>query len=255
MDTAFDRHADAVSEAIDRGTFLRSEILREWQEFVGANRVARLVADGVGKVAATIRSLFSPGPPAPTQHVREGALSDLGELLVAHLDGASAEVASTWSDMPHGSRAIDSNADLWGASPTAPETIDSSLETWAGVITTEILELGERRRGLAKAASLGVNVVGTGAILAVFANTGGLTGAEAGIAAATAVINQTLLEAIFGEANVAAFVNRARDRLDALVDELFREERRRYGDAIPIAAETETLMTRLQAAANSLVHG
>ena len=52
-------------------------------------------------------------------------------------------------------------------------------------------------------------------MLAVFIHTGGLTGAEVGITAATAVVNQKLLEALFGEANVAAFVFRAREDLDA----------------------------------------
>ena len=80
------------------------------------------------------------------------------------------------------------------------------LEAWAAGIGDEIRALGEQRKGWAQVASIGVNAVGTSAILAVFVHTGGLTGAEVGITAATAVVNQKLLEAIFGEANVAAFV-------------------------------------------------
>ena len=78
---------------------------------------------------------------------------------------------------------------------------------------SEIRVLGEQRKGWAQVASIGVNAVGTSAILAVFVHTGGLTGAEVGITAATAVVNQKLLEAIFGEANVAAFVSQARESL------------------------------------------
>jgi hypothetical protein len=92
--------------------------------------------------------------------------------------------------------------------------------------------LGTQRKGLAQAASLGVNVIGTSAILAVFVHTGGLTGAEVGITAATAVVNQKLLEAIFGEANVAAFVGRARAELVRLLDTAFSDERDRFTAAL-----------------------
>lgn len=59
-------------------------------------------------------------------------------------------------------------------------------------------------------ASIGLNVLGTSAILAVFVRTGGLTGAELGIGAATALLNQKLLAAIFSEGNASGFVDRAR---------------------------------------------
>jgi hypothetical protein len=77
-----------------------------------------------------------------------------------------------------------------------------------------------------------VNAIGTSAVLAVFVHTGGLTGAEVGITAATAVVNQKLLEAIFGEANVAAFVGRAREDLATLLDAAFAHERGRYAAAL-----------------------
>ena len=45
-------------------------------------------------------------------------------------------------------------------------------------------------------------------------------------------MNQKLLEAIFGEANVAAFVSRARDELGAILDGAFDDERARYAAAL-----------------------
>jgi hypothetical protein len=77
-----------------------------------------------------------------------------------------------------------------------------------------------------------VNVLGTSLVLATFVHTGGLTGAEVGITAATAVVNQKLLEAVFGEANVLAFVTRARQDLVTLLDEAFADERGRYDRAL-----------------------
>ena len=77
-----------------------------------------------------------------------------------------------------------------------------------------------------------MNAIGTSAVLAVFVHTGGLTGTEVGITAATAVVNQKLLEAIFGEANVAAFVGRARGDLRELLDRSFVDERGRFEAAL-----------------------
>ena len=119
-------------------------------------------------------------------------------------------------DDPFGAMAHRVDPRLWGASPGMPIELTADLEEWAaGVGEAHPGQLGEQRKGWAQVASIGVNAVGTSAILAVFMHTGGLTGAEIGIGAATAIVNQKLLEAIFGEANVAAFVAQARARSGA----------------------------------------
>ncbi len=51
----------------------------------------------------------------------------------------------------------------------------------------------------ARLASLGVNGAGLTVMLAVFAHTGGLTGAEVVVAGGTSAVGQKLLEAIFGD--------------------------------------------------------
>jgi hypothetical protein len=72
-----------------------------------------------------------------------------------------------------------------------------------------------------------------------------------GIGAATAVLNQKLLEAIFGEGNVAAFVNRARARLDLILDSMFEEDRNRFILALgPLSARTD-LASELRRAARA----
>ena len=222
------RARDEVSNEIDRGTFLRAEVLREWQEFVGANRVTRVISEGIGKIAASIRSLFDPGPEGEPTRVRASALQDLTALITAKSDAAAAAISDRWTERQLGREALAQRPELWGSSPSLVESVEQSLEGWAAGIAAEIHEMGQNRRGVAKVASLGVNVVGTGAIIAVFAQTGGLTGAEAGIAAVTAVLNQALLEAIFGEGNVAAFVKRSRARLDTIVDEVVSNELERF---------------------------
>ncbi len=254
-DQVFGRQLNEISERIDRGTFLRTEILREWQDFVGANRVSRVISEGIGKLAATIRSAFNPGPAAPAREIKESAFEDLVALLVSQAGEASANTAARWAEDPYGFKTLESDPSLWGASSDLGERARLMLDKWGETITAEVRELGENRRGVARIASLGINVVGTGAILAVFVQTGGLTGAEAGIAAVTAVVNQTLLEAIFGEGNVSRFVDNARARLDAAIADLFGKEASRWDRALDIAPESANLSANLREALGLVTRG
>jgi hypothetical protein len=250
-DRAYRERRAALGEELGRGTFLRAEVLRQWQDFIGAGQVARILAQGIGRVAATIRSLFRPGPAAPAVEVREAAFADLVALAVQHADAAARRTSTTWVDDPYGARALAVDARLWGASSDLAERLGTDLEVWAAGVGDQIRALGEQRKGWAQVASIGVNAVGTSAILAVFVHTGGLTGAEVGITAATAVVNQKLLEAIFGEANVAAFVGRARAALGTLLDTAFDAERRRFTDALGGLADASELAQQLRSAART----
>jgi hypothetical protein len=240
---------------IDRGTFLRTEILRQWQDFVGTNQVVRIVSEGVGKVAATLRSLLNPGPPAPAAEVKAAAFEDLVALVVSHADSAASSTASHWAGRPYGSDAVAEDPGLWGCSPHLADQVEDDLERWAASISREVRTFGEQRRGWAKAASIGVNALGTSAILAVFASTGGLTGAEAGIAAVTALVNQALLEALFGEANVADMIQRARNRLDELIGEAMSRDRARFERALAIDPAGADRAERIRALAAEVSEG
>jgi hypothetical protein len=231
-DTAFEERRRTLDEEIGRGAFLRAEVLRQWQDFVGAGQVARFLSEGIGKVVASVRSIFEPPSRTPATEVRDAAFADLIALVVQHADTAAQRTASTWSEDRYGAMALAGEDSLWRASEDLPARLTAELEEWAVGIGEQIRELGARRKGWAQAASLGVNAIGTSAVLAVFVHTGGLTGAEVGITAATAVVNQKLLEAIFGEANVAAFVGRARADLHELLDRAFVDERARFESAL-----------------------
>ncbi len=198
---------------------------------------------------AGLRAQVRPGPAAPAIEVREAAFADLVALAVQHADAAARRTATTWIDDPYGAAALAERAALWGASPKLADRLGSDLEAWAAGIGEQIRAMGEQRKGWAQVASIGVNAIGTSAILAVFVHTGGLTGAEVGITAATAVINQKLLEAVFGEANVAAFVSRARERLGAILDAAFADERDRFSSALGGLPADEDLGTVLRDAA------
>lgn len=240
----------ALNREIENGTFLRTEVLRQWLDFVNAGPLARYLSEGVGRVAAALRNLVRPAPPAPPPEVREAAFTDLVTSAVRHADTASSQTAIAWVEEPHGAMALSEESGLWESSPRMAQDLSTQLTEWMEEIGDEIRVMGARRKGRAQAASIGLNVMATSAILAVFTHTGGLTGAEVGIAAGTAVLNQKLLEAIFGEGNVAAFVNRARARLDEILDVVFEEERQRFLSALGPMAEITDLASELRRAAH-----
>ena len=63
--------------------------------------------------------------------------------------------------------------------------------------------------------SFGVNGAGLAVMVAVFAQTGGLTGAEVAVAGGTSAVGQKVLEAVFGDAAVRSLAARAREDLRA----------------------------------------
>jgi hypothetical protein len=89
-------------------------------------------------------------------------------------------------------------------------------------------------------------------MVATFAHTGGLTGAELGVAAGTAYLNQKLLTALFGEAAVVEMVRRARDRLDEALRLTFDEERARFDALLPPSAELRAVAAGLREAVGTL---
>ena len=94
-------------------------------------------------------------------------------------------------------------------------------------------------------------------MLATFLHTGGLTGAEVGVAAATAFLNQKLLSALFGEAAMVELIQHARRRLQEVLAAAFAAERTRFDEQLPAPGELADLANELRGAApgGSSAHG
>jgi hypothetical protein len=86
-------------------------------------------------------------------------------------------------------------------------------------------------------------------MLATFVHTGGLTGAEVGVAAGTAFLNQKLLSALFGEAAMVELIRHSQENLDGLLAATFGEERARFDDLVPPGDDLRELAGELRAAA------
>jgi hypothetical protein len=97
-----------------------------------------------------------------------------------------------------------------------------------------------------------VNGAGLTVMLAVFAQTGGLTGVEVVVAGGTSAVGQKVLEAIFGDQAVRSLAARAREDLLDRAQRLLREDSRRFDELLDAAAPEAESVARLHAAATAV---
>jgi len=126
------------------------------------------------------------------------------------------------------------------------------VRAWQGHVFELVRQEGQGKRTTARLASLGVNGAGLTVMIAVFASTGGLTGAEIVVAGGTSALGQKVLEAIFGDQAVRALAERARRDLLTRIDRLLDGEARRFRELIELAAPVPGSAERLRAAVQPL---
>jgi energy-coupling factor transporter ATP-binding protein EcfA2 len=247
-DRSYDGALAALRQEVGHGAFLREEALRHWQAFVGADQMTRFFSEGIGRIRGAIAAVLRPAT-APVAEIRAATTDDL--IAVARLQAAEAarRTATAWSEAPTMGHAIAEEPELWVPSPEFDARLRGRLEAWIEGIVAEIQAHGRPKRMLARGAAVGVNALGTGVMLATFLHTGGLTGAEVGVAAATAFLNQKLLSALFGEAAMVELVADARRRLDEALTTTFDEERTRFDRLLPAPGVLTGLASGLRAAA------
>jgi energy-coupling factor transporter ATP-binding protein EcfA2 len=236
----YDAELDALRDALRHGRFLRDEALRQWQRYVGADDITRLFSKGIGAIRGAIASVLRPSRP-PIAEVREATTADLVAAARTYAAEAARRTATAWADRPPVATAIGDRPDLWAASAEFDGRLRQRLDDWIASIAVDIGQTGEGKRRLAHGASIGVNAIGVGVMLATFIHTAGLTGTEVGIAAGTALLNQKLLGALFGEAALVELIGRARARMEAALATTFAEERARFEALVPSPAGLNAL--------------
>jgi hypothetical protein len=97
-----------------------------------------------------------------------------------------------------------------------------------------------------------VNGAGAVVMVAVFAQTGGLTGGEIAVAGGTTALGQRVLEAVFGDAAVRSLADRAREDLQRRADALLRYEQDRFDDRVDEAAPAPGTAEALRTAVRDL---
>ncbi|HEY0442867.1 MAG TPA: GTPase domain-containing protein [Candidatus Limnocylindrales bacterium] len=249
---AYERELGSLRDELAGGAFLRAEALRQWHAFVGADEITRLFSSGIGRFRATISTLVRGAPPAPVAEVREQTVADLRALARVRLGEAARRAAVAWSEEPVARQALERDPSVWSPSPDLDARLEQRLDAWVTSIADDVQTTGGPKRLLARGASIGVNATGIAVMLATFSHTGGLTGAEVGVAAATGFLNQKLLGALFGEAALVEMITRARVGLIATLGETFREELARFDALIPPPAGLRSLATELRTAADEV---
>ena len=239
-----------LESAASDGSLMRGEVLARWQEFVGTGQLLKRLEEGVGrlrdKISAAVR-----GEPTPPERVTEAIESGLASLLVDSANAASRRAELTWRQDDAG-RALLGGSDLARASADLPDRAAALVRSWQDDLLDMIRTEGADKRQTARAMAYGVNAVTLALMVAVFSATGGLTGTEIGIAGASTVLAQKLLEAVFGEDGVRRMSKIAMDKLNDRVEGLMDQEKSRFLSRLDALELDPELPARLQAASRQV---
>jgi len=250
--TTYAEELASLARAMQGGLMLREEVLRRWNDFVGADQVARFISSGIGRLRAILITAFRGTPAAPVTVVEAEMTTTLEALALRHATDAARRTSIAWSERSEAAALVAANHALWSASEGFGSAVREGLGAWMGAIVDDVRAHAGRKRAVAQVAALGVNAVAVAVMLGVFAYTAGLTGAEVGIAAGTAFLNQKLLEAIFGEGAMGELISKARARLLILLTSLFEAERARFEALAPAPGPMRELAAELRAAVEGI---
>lgn len=214
------------------GTLLRGEVLARWHEFVGTGELFRKLDQRMGWLRDRVVSVFR-GEPAGAKDLKVAVESGMEALLREEGAAAAERVDAAWRAHPAG-RELLKNApdDLSRPSPQFAAEAGRMVRDWQGGVLDLVSDEGMSKRSRARFLALGVNGVGAALMVVVFAHTGGLTGAEVGVAGGATVLAQRVLEAVFGDDAVRRLAKRAKEDLDSRVEALMSSELVRYHDLL-----------------------
>ena len=214
-----------VAAQTANGVLMRGEVLARWQDFVGTGEFFRSVEQKIGRFRDRVASLLR-GEPKQVEQVQVAVESGLEVLICEAGESAARRVAALWDADPGGRKLRPK--ELGQASAGFQQAVTQAIRGWQGDVLELVTQSGASKRSRARFLALGVNGVGVALMILVFSQTGGLLGAEIGIAGGTAVLAQKLLEAVFGEDAVRQLTKQAKRDLDARVEGLLATELARY---------------------------
>ena len=252
VDGAYDQARATISHELSGGTLLRGEVLARWQEFVGTGELMRTLESRIGWVRDRVVAAVM-GRPSAAAPVEQALESSLESLLRDAAERAAATAAAAWSTRADGRELLaGSSTDLARAAEDIAARAEQTVRSWQGEVLELVRAEGGDRRQLAKLASYGVNGAGSVLIVALFAQTGGLTGGEIAIAGGTAALSQKVLEAIFGDQAVRTLAARARAALLDQVDTLLAEDADRFSQLLAEVAPPPGATSRFRAAVHAV---
>jgi len=198
-----------------------------------------------------VRSVITGGPPAADE-LRAAVQFSVDAVVYAAADRAAERAAGAWRGRPAGRALLEGAPRLDAASAELLERTRESVRAWQGDVFDLVSREAGGKRTTARFASLGVNGAGLVVMIAVFAQTGGLTGAEVAVAGGTSAVGQKLLEALLGDQAVRSLAARAREDLLERTRALLDGEAARYHERLDAEAPEPESVERLQAAVRAL---
>jgi energy-coupling factor transporter ATP-binding protein EcfA2 len=243
-----------VEEALRSGSLLRGEVLARWHEVVGTGDLMRALETQVGRLRDRLKSLAT-GKSAGPEELQAAVENRVEAVILAGAERAAERAARAWRDRVPGKALLADATPLDRASERLRTRTEEEVRAWQGFVFELVRGEGESKRATARLASLGVNGAGLTVMLATFAHTGGLTGIEALVAGGTSAVSQKLLEALFGDQAVRSLANRARQDLLERVQDLLREDSRRFDALLDASAPQAESVALLHAAATAVRRG
>ena len=232
---AFDRAVRNITVDVRDGTVMRGEVLARWQDVVGTGELLRSLQSSIGRLRDRVTS-------AVTRRTRnvdrfQGAItSGVETLVLERVAQATDEVIAQWRSQQAGATLIVERAaggiELTRPSPDLPGRAQRMVRDWQAGLVDLLRRESAGKQASAKVLSYGVNGVALVLMVGVFAQTGGLTGAEVAIAGGSSAVGQKLVEALLGDQAVRRLTAAARSDLERRVDELVDAEASRFVAAL-----------------------
>jgi energy-coupling factor transporter ATP-binding protein EcfA2 len=249
VERAYDRAVDDIVAASADGTLLRGEVLARWQEFVGTGELLKGLETKVGWLRDRLVNAIK-GKPHEAERVTVAVESGLQTLIIEQAEAAAERAEASWQSLAPGQALLaGAGEDLGRASRDLRRRTERAVRDWQDDVLDMVRTEGADKRSTARFLAYGVNGLSVALMVVVFSHTGGVTGAEAGIAGGSAALGQKLLEAVFGDQAVRGLAERARRSLAIRVQELVAGERARYVDLLDAAAVDPAMPDRLRDAA------
>jgi len=252
VDAAFADARVQLSEDVRDGTVMRGEVLARWQDLVGTGELLRQLESGLGRVRDRIAAAVT-GRPTTTERFQGAVETGVETLVRERAAGATERTAGAWRLDPAGADLLAAaEVDLTRPSADIGERTSGLVRDWQAGVLDLVRDEGAGRRTTAKALSYGVNGAALVLMVAVFAQTGGLTGAEVAIAGCGSAVGQKLLEALLGDQAVRRLAAEARADLDRRAGILLDQEAARFHAVLDDRAVDAGAAARLRDLADRL---
>ncbi len=254
VDTSYVDALAAIERGLSDGTLLRGEVLARWQEFAGTGELLRTIEIRISRWRDKITSVVL-GRPAPAEELGEALQTGVESLVRAQAEAAAADSLRRWRSVPGGVFLAQSHPELGAPAPGVDERVARTVRDWQSYVLSLVTDEGGDRRAAARALSFGVNGLGVLLMLVIFGQTGGLTGAEVGVAGGTAVLAQRLLEAVFGDQAVRTLAENAKAELLRRAEQVLNVDRARIDGVLAALTPEGPAAQTLAAAAERVQVG